>query len=224
MPWSIEDTFFLRRKKAAFESGKGAVADDRRGYPRPRFVSRAILHHVDSGENLFGLTEDVSYRGILFAPRRGQTPLPGLVTGALVSLQISLDDFSPVEACYVALNARIIRVEEKAIAMNLVADDADNGAMPNPTRLFIRRQDGCLEGDWELTPPGASLPPALRDRLNHYEQRYARRGPVVLVCQRHVRAGEEPEFRVHNIQYLKELQKLAHLEEEHDRFFAPPGF
>nr|CAX83944.1 uncharacterized protein [uncultured bacterium] len=204
-----------------------ALAGDRRQFPRPTFYSESMLT-MDSGAILKGRTEDVSYRGIRFHPAPGTElkkilqPAESRETGRV---RISLNSKLPLDQCFVEFRVEIIRLEDTFLGLNILPPTSEEEVKNQHQRslVYVRRSNGTLEPGWEILPQGAELPRRVRQRIRHHEQKYAQSGPVAVVCFKKGGNPSEDLYKLHNIQYLKEVQEFA-VQDQHrpENRYAPP--
>ncbi|MBF0624660.1 MAG: PilZ domain-containing protein [Magnetococcales bacterium] len=204
-----------------------APAGERRQYPRPAFHSESILT-MDSGAILKGKTEDVSYRGIRFHPAPG-TELKEVLkpeeTKELGRVRISLNSKLPLDRCFVEFRVEVVRLETSFLGLNILPPTTEEETKSHRQRslVYVRRSNGTLEPGWEILPQGAELPKRVRQRIRHHEHKYAKSGPVAVVCFKKGGSPAEDLFKLHNIQYLKEVQEFAVQDQHHpENRYDPP--
>ncbi|MBF0153558.1 MAG: PilZ domain-containing protein [Magnetococcales bacterium] len=217
-------TFVNIRGTSARGVAKGTAGDgvqDRRRFPRPQFRSASLLT-MKSGLLIAGTTEDVSYQGIRFNPDMKTDPSQSLRKNDLGMIRISLNPLLPLHECYVDMNCRVVRIEADFIALQIEPPQDTEPVDPLYPKIFVRRSNGILEPGWEILPQNIVLPKDVQKRIRRHEEKYAEHGPVAVVCRKRGGKPEDDLYKLHNIQYLKEVQEFATRDQSPDKVYDPP--
>ncbi|MBF0427032.1 MAG: hypothetical protein HQL66_14555 [Magnetococcales bacterium] len=194
---------------------------DRRRFPRPRFRAPSLLT-MESGAILKGMTEDVSYQGIRFTPETQSGVFHVLGEGDPGVIRVSLNLLLPLDACYVDINCRVVRTGGNFVALRIEPPQSPGSMNRSFPKVFVRRSNGILEPDWEILPRNVLLPEDVQRRIRRHEEKYASFGPVAVVCRKRGGRPEDDLYKLHNIQYLKEIQEFATRDQDPNKVYDPP--
>lgn len=192
-----------------FSQPRQGGGPEKRSFSRPLFHARARLIPA-TGTPIEGVTQDVSFNSILFLPH-GEERAPA--SGLTCLIQIALDDEAPIEECFVTFPCMVVRADASGIALRMVEAEhltplAAEVLPQERSRVVVRRSDGQLDSDWEILRHDDRLPADAAEQIARLALKKAEKGPVA-VCFKKGSGSEQYLYKVLNVQYLKELQKLA---------------
>ncbi|MBF0175883.1 MAG: PilZ domain-containing protein [Magnetococcales bacterium] len=221
MAESDDDDVTLVHARGVHSPDKQGQGEERRRFPRPHFRSPSILS-MASGAILKGTTQDVSYRGIRFQPASSSKPSLAVAKGDPGVVRISLNPLLPINACFVDIHCVVVRAEEDFLALQIQHAPVKTPTDQSFPKVFVRRSSGTLEPGWEILPQDATLPEDVLRRMRKHEKKYAEHGPVAVVCRKRGGKPEDDLYKLHNIQYLKEIQEFATRDHDPAKVYDPP--
>lgn len=181
--------------------------ESKRRHDREKLHIRSTLFMNPDKREIHGVTFDISAGGVYLQtlnPPEDEKIKMG-ETGIFVMV---MHESTPPATC--EFYAEVVRIVEEGIGLRFIHEEERHPTsqaiaalaqtLPQPfSKVYVRRSNGCLEGDWEIAPPRTKLPEAIYRVLLERKQ-----STLCVVCRKRLSAGDS--YKIYTVKELREIQ------------------